>query len=64
MQLKALRKYLCYNLRCIPALVIGGLWMFVINERGPKPSNELIEMFKNVEPATVGHFKHQDLLIH
>lgn len=30
--------------------------MFVINESGPKPSKELIEMLKGVEPADCGTF--------
>jgi 4-hydroxy-4-methyl-2-oxoglutarate aldolase len=32
--------------------------MFIINERAPEPSRDLLEMLKYVEPATVGHFKH------
>ncbi|MFH1931079.1 MAG: RraA family protein [Pseudomonadota bacterium] len=36
--------------------------MFVINERGPEPDDELIEMLKSVEPATVGHFKHDGFM--
>ncbi|MFQ5818964.1 MAG: RraA family protein [Candidatus Heimdallarchaeota archaeon] len=32
--------------------------MFVIKERGPKSPRKLIKMLKEVEPATVGHFKH------
>lgn len=36
--------------------------MFVINERGPEPDNDLMEMLKAVEPATVGHFKHHGFM--
>lgn len=32
--------------------------MFIIKERARKPDKELIELLKNVEPATVGHFRH------
>ena len=32
--------------------------MFIINVRAPELSRDLLEMLKDVEPATVGHFKH------
>lgn len=36
--------------------------MYIINERGPETSTELIEMLKAVEPATVGHFRHHGFM--
>jgi len=36
--------------------------MFVIKDRGPEPDNDLIKMLKSVEPATVGHFKHDGFM--
>ena len=32
--------------------------MFIINDRGPVPDSDLLEMLKKVETATVGHFRH------
>jgi len=32
--------------------------MFIINVRAPELSRDLLEMLKDVEPATVGHYKH------
>ena len=36
--------------------------MFVINESPAKPDPELIALLKDVEPATVGHFRHHGFI--
>lgn len=36
--------------------------MFIIKDRAPEPRRDLIEMLSKVEPATVGHFKHDGFM--